>query len=68
MIYGAILTDRNKVGPSTIKDSLKSIKKGKILGIFPEGGITSTVQFFQMLSLEQYLLQVRQIKKYYQFQ
>ena len=43
MIYGAILTDRNKVGPSTIKDSLKSIKKGKILGIFPEGGITSTV-------------------------
>ena len=43
MIYGAILTDRNKVGPSTIKDSLKSIKNGKILGIFPEGGITSTV-------------------------
>ena len=42
MIYGAILTDRNKVGPSTIKDSLTSIKKGKILGIFPEGGITST--------------------------
>ena len=42
MIYGAILTDRNKVGPSVIKDSLKSIKKGKILGIFPEGGITST--------------------------
>ena len=42
MIYGAILTDRNKVGPSTIKESLKSIKKGKILGIFPEGGITST--------------------------
>jgi 1-acyl-sn-glycerol-3-phosphate acyltransferase len=39
MIYGAILTDRNKVGPSTIKES---IKKGKILGIFPEGGITST--------------------------
>ena len=24
MIYGAILTDRNKVGPSTIKDSLKN--------------------------------------------
>ena len=43
MIYGAILTDRNKVGPSVIKDSLKSIKKGKVLGIFPEGGITSTV-------------------------
>ena len=42
MIYGAILTDRNKVGPSTIKNSLKSIEKGKILGIFPEGGITST--------------------------
>ena len=42
MIYGAILTDRNKVGPSTIKESIKSIKKGKILGIFPEGGITST--------------------------
>ena len=42
MIYGAILTARNKVGPSVIKSSLKSIKKGKILGIFPEGGITST--------------------------
>lgn len=43
MIYGAILTDRNKVGPSIIKDSIKSIKNGKILGIFPEGGITSPV-------------------------
>ena len=42
MIYGAILTDRNNVGPSIIKSSLKSIKKGKILGIFPEGGIKST--------------------------
>jgi 1-acyl-sn-glycerol-3-phosphate acyltransferase len=41
MIYGAIMIDRNKVGPSTIKESLKSIKNGKILGIFPEGGITS---------------------------
>ena len=28
--------------PSTIKESIKSIKKRKILGIFPEGGITST--------------------------
>ncbi len=43
MIYGAILTDRNKVGPSTIKESMKTIKNGKILGIFPEGGITSPV-------------------------
>jgi len=43
MIYGAILTDRNKVGPSTVKESMKTIKKGKILGIFPEGGITSPV-------------------------
>ena len=43
MIYGAILTDRNKVGPSTIKESMKTIKKGKILGVFPEGGITSPV-------------------------
>ena len=43
MIYGAILIDRNKVGPSTVKESLKSIKNGKILGIFPEGGITSPV-------------------------
>ena len=43
MIYGAILTDRNKVGPSTIKEAIKSIKKKKVLGIFPEGGITSTV-------------------------
>jgi len=43
MIYGAIMIDRNKVGPSTVKESLKSIKKGKILGIFPEGGITGPV-------------------------
>jgi len=43
MIYGAIMIDRNKVGPSTVKESLKSIKRGKILGIFPEGGITSPV-------------------------
>jgi len=43
MIYGAILTDRNKVGPSTVKQSIGSLKKGKTLGIFPEGGITSKV-------------------------
>ena len=43
MIYGAILTDRNKVGPSMVKQSLSAIKKGKLLGIFPEGGITSPV-------------------------
>ena len=43
MIYGAILTDRNKVGPSTIKESMRTVKKGKILGVFPEGGITSPV-------------------------
>ena len=43
MIYGAILTDRNKVAPSTIKEAIKSIKNEKILGIFPEGGITSTI-------------------------
>ena len=43
MIYGAILTDRNKVGPSIVKQSLNTIKNGKILGIFPEGGITSPV-------------------------
>tara|TARA_Y100001970_G_scaffold181767_1_gene221198 strand:+ start:3105 stop:3827 length:723 start_codon:yes stop_codon:yes gene_type:complete len=43
LIYGAILTDRNKVGPSTIKESMKTVKKGKILGVFPEGGITSPV-------------------------
>tara|TARA_B100001245_G_C22891741_1_gene429602 strand:+ start:2679 stop:3401 length:723 start_codon:yes stop_codon:yes gene_type:complete len=43
MIYGAILTDRNKVGPSMVKQSMRTIKNGKILGIFPEGGITSPV-------------------------
>ena len=43
MIYGAILPDRNKVGPSTIKESMRTVKNGKILGIFPEGGITSPV-------------------------
>ncbi len=39
MIYGAILTDRNKLAPSTIKQSLYRIEKKEVLGIFPEGGM-----------------------------
>ena len=37
MIYGAILTDRNKVGPSTVKESMKTIKKEKIPFLFSNG-------------------------------
>ena len=39
MIYGAILTDRNKLAPSTIKQSLDRVEKKEVLGIFPEGGM-----------------------------
>ncbi len=42
-IYGFIPTNRSKLAPSTIKHSLRVLKKGEILGIFPEGTSMSTV-------------------------
>ena len=39
MIYGAILTDRNRLAPSTIKQSIKTLENEEVLGIFPEGGM-----------------------------
>ena len=38
IIYGWIPVDRNKLGPSTIKMAIEVLKKGEILGIFPDGG------------------------------
>ena len=35
-LYGFIPTNRSKLAPSTIKQSLKVLRKGEILGIFPE--------------------------------
>lgn len=42
-IYGVVLTDRNKLAPSTIKISLNALKNNEVLGVFPEGGIKGTV-------------------------
>ena len=39
-IYGWIPVDRKKLSPSTIKRSLSVLKKGEILGIFPDGGVS----------------------------
>ena len=36
-LYGFIPIDRNILAPSTIKKAKKALKKGEILGIFPEG-------------------------------
>ena len=38
IIYGWIPVDRKKLGPSTIKMAIEVLKKGEILGIFPDGG------------------------------
>ena len=40
-LYGFIPIDRNVLAPSTIKKAKKALKKGEILGIFPEGTSTS---------------------------
>ena len=40
-LYGFIPIDRNVLAPSTIKRAKKALKKGEILGIFPEGTSTS---------------------------
>ena len=42
-IYGFIPTDRTKLAPSTIKNSIRALKNGEILGIFPEGTSLSQV-------------------------
>ncbi|SVC87838.1 uncharacterized protein METZ01_LOCUS340692, partial [marine metagenome] len=36
-LYGFIPTDRTKLAPSTIKNSIRALKSGEVLGIFPEG-------------------------------
>lgn len=41
-LYGFIPTNRQNIAPSTIKRSLKVLKNGEILGIFPEGTATET--------------------------
>ena len=41
-LYGFIPTNRTKLVPSTIKQSLKVLRKGEILGIFPEATSLST--------------------------
>lgn len=36
-LYGYIPTDRKNLKPGTIKNALKALKNGEILGLFPEG-------------------------------
>lgn len=42
-IYGFIPTDRTNLAPSTIKKSIRALKNGEILGVFPEGTSLSQV-------------------------
>ncbi len=42
-LYGCIPTNRAKLAPSTIKESLRVLKRNEILGIFPEATSLSTV-------------------------
>ena len=42
-LYGFIPTDRTNLAPSTIKNSVRALKNGEILGIFPEGTSLSSV-------------------------
>ena len=44
-LYGFIPTNRQNIVPTTIKSSLAAIKKGEVVGIFPEG--TATEQFIR---------------------
>lgn len=39
-LYGFIPTNRQNLAPSTLKRSLNALKKGEIVGIFPEGTAT----------------------------
>ena len=41
ILYGFIPIDRTNLAPSTIKKAKKALKRGEILGIFPEGTSTS---------------------------
>ena len=42
-LYGFIPTDRTNLAPSTIKNSIRALKNGDVLGIFPEGTSLSRV-------------------------
>jgi 1-acyl-sn-glycerol-3-phosphate acyltransferase len=42
-LYGFIPIDRENIAPSTIKKAKKVLRKGEILGIFPEGSTTSPI-------------------------
>jgi len=42
-IYGWIPVDRKKLSPSTIKRSLSVLKKGRVLCIFPDGGVNYNI-------------------------
>jgi len=44
-LYGFIPTNRQNIAPTTIKNSLAAIKKGEVVGIFPEG--TATEHFIR---------------------
>jgi 1-acyl-sn-glycerol-3-phosphate acyltransferase len=39
-LYGFISTNRQNVAPSTIKQSIKALARGEIIGVFPEGAST----------------------------
>lgn len=39
-LYGFIPTNRQNIAPSTIKLSINALKKGEVVGIFPEGNAT----------------------------
>lgn len=42
LLYGFIPTDRTNLAPSTIKMAKKALKRGEVLGVFPEGTSTSS--------------------------
>tara|TARA_B100001013_G_scaffold149035_1_gene88445 strand:+ start:1293 stop:1940 length:648 start_codon:yes stop_codon:yes gene_type:complete len=42
-LYGFIPTDRTNLAPSTIKNSIRALKNGEVLGVFPEGTSLSRV-------------------------
>ena len=41
LLYGFIPTDRKNLAPSTIKTAKRALRRGEVLGIFPEGASTS---------------------------
>ena len=41
LLYGFIPTDRKNLAPSTIKMAKRALRRGEVLGIFPEGASTS---------------------------